>query len=319
MKERGFEVVGCTFKMFESPGASLAVNDAKKVADYLNIEHKVMDCTADFKRYVMDYFVQSYESGITPNPCVMCNRFLKFKYLDELKKQENADLIVTGHYARLKKIVDKVELLQATSAARDQSYFLYRVSGEILKHTEFPLGDYHKSYTRELAAKFGVHVAEKSDSQDVCFIPNGDYVSFIKNNSSRVSSRGDVVDENGKILGKHDGLINYTVGQRRGLGLSGGPFFVKALDIEKNLVIVANKEGVSSRTIALEEVVFINEPYLGDCEVKIRSSTPKTSAKIVKNSDKYYVELSKPEYGVARGQHCVFYDGEQVLGGGIIS
>jgi tRNA-specific 2-thiouridylase len=318
MKEKGLDVVGCTFKMFETPGANLAVNDARKVADYLKIEHKVVDCVGDFKRNVMDYFIESYESGVTPNPCVMCNRFLKFKYLNDIKKQENADLIVTGHYARLKKIAGKVELLQATSTARDQSYFLYRVSGEILKYTEFPLGEYHKSYTRELAAKFGIHVAEKSDSQDVCFIPNGDYVSFIKNNSSKVSSEGDIVNENGEILGRHDGFINYTVGQRKGLGLSGGPFFVKALDVKKNQIIVASKEGIGSLRIALKEVVFIDEPYLGDCEVKIRSATPKAKAKIIKISDEYYVELEKPEYGVASGQHCVFYDSIRVIGGGVI-
>ncbi|MDR2766434.1 MAG: tRNA 2-thiouridine(34) synthase MnmA [Holosporaceae bacterium] len=318
MKERGYEVIGCTFRMVESDGANLAIADAKRVADYLGIEHEVVDCVADFRRHVVDYFVQSYEVGVTPNPCIMCNKFLKFKYLEELKERRSADMIATGHYARLRKIGDKVELLQAASLERDQSYFLYRVDGDILKHTEFPLGDYHKSHTRELAAKFGIHVAEKSDSQDVCFIPNGDYAAFIRDHSSGVFSEGEIVNENGEVLGRHEGLVNYTVGQRKGLGLSGGPFFVKRLNVGANQVVVSDKNGVGMVKIDLKSVVFIEEPRIGDCQVKIRSTTKKIDAKIVKNSDEYSVILAVAEYGVAGGQHCVFYDRDKVLGGGVI-
>ncbi|MDR1560988.1 MAG: tRNA 2-thiouridine(34) synthase MnmA [Holosporaceae bacterium] len=318
MKEKGVEVIGCTFKMMESKNTASAIQDAQKVADFLKINHIVIDCVKDFKNYVIDYFIDSYKKGITPNPCVMCNKFIKFKHLENVRLQQNADLIVTGHYANLKKKNDRVELMQAVDLSRDQSYFLYRIDAEILRHVKFPLGDNSKTYTRELARKFGIHVAEKSDSQDVCFIPNGDYVGFIQNRSSELTESGDIVNEKGEILGKHDGIVNYTVGQRKGLGLAGGPFFVSALDAQKNRVIVSNKSGIGKKQILLRDVVFINEPYLGSCEVKIRSTTQKISAEIIQNSGNYFVELFQSEYGIAPGQHCVFYIENIVLGGGVI-
>jgi tRNA-specific 2-thiouridylase len=318
MKERGFEVIGCTFRMFEAEKSNAAIANAKKVADFLKIDHEVVDCTAAFEKSVMDFFVRSYENGSTPNPCVMCNKFIKFKYLDDFRKKCVADLLVTGHYAQLKKTATRVELYQASELKKDQSYFLYGVGREILMATEFPLGGHPKNHTRELARRFGIHVAEQPESQDVCFILNNDYIAFVKERSSKTYAAGDVVDISGNVMGKHSGIINYTIGQRKGLGLSGGPFFVCGLDISKNRVIVSDKDGVKVEKIFLRNVSFLNEEYLGVCEVKIRSVNKKTPAVIKKNMNDYCVELQHPEYGVAQEQHCVFYHKNMLLGGGII-
>ncbi|MDR1551718.1 MAG: tRNA 2-thiouridine(34) synthase MnmA [Holosporaceae bacterium] len=318
MKEKGYEVVGCTFKMFESTKSRAAIDNARRVADYLQIDHEVLDCIAEFKKFVMDYFIESYEVGITPNPCVMCNKFIKFKYLDDFRIKYNADALATGHYVQLRKSGGRVELFQAAERKKDQSYFLYGVDREILKLAEFPLGGHSKIRTRELARRFGIHVAEQPESQDICFLAEGDYASFIKHYSARSFVVGDIVDIHGNIVGKHPGTINYTIGQRKGLGLSGGPFFVCGIDVDRNRVIISDKNGVGVDKILLEDVKFLNEEYLGNCEVKIRSISPKNPAKIVKNDGEYSVELESPEYGVASGQHCVFYAGEMLLGGGLI-
>jgi tRNA-specific 2-thiouridylase len=320
MKERGFEVIGCTLKMFESEKSQTAVENAQKVAEHLKIDHEVADCVADFKKYVEDYFVESYENGITPNPCVMCNQFVKFKYLDKFRKKYNADILATGHYVQIKKTEGRVELFQAEELRKDQSYFLYAVDREILKVAEFPLGAFSKTQTRELARQFKICVAEQPESQDICFLSNDDYVSFIKRRSSRTYAEGDIVDVFGNVLGKHSGTINYTIGQRKGLGLSGGPFFVYGVDAKQNRAIVSDKNGVKTEKIFLKDVKFLNEEFLGECEVKIRSANKKNPAKIAKTEGgKYRVELRGPEYGVAQEQHCVFYDGNKLLGGGVIA
>jgi tRNA-specific 2-thiouridylase len=318
MKDSGFEVIGCTFKMFEAEKSNAAIANAKKVADFLKIDHDVVDCVTEFKAFVMDYFVQSYENGSTPNPCVMCNKFIKFKQLNDFRKKCNADILVTGHYAQLKKTATRVELFQAEELKKDQSYFLYGVDREILMVAEFPLGGHAKSHTRELARQFGIHVAEHPESQDICFILHNDYMTFVKKYSPREYAVGDIVDQFGNVLGKHSGIINYTMGQRKGLGLSGGPFFVCGLDIKGNKVIVSDKDGVKVEKIFLKDVKFLNEEYLGECEVKIRSVNKKIPACIAKIADTYCVELFQSEYGVAREQHCVFYNLNMVLGGGVI-
>ncbi|MDR0555563.1 MAG: tRNA 2-thiouridine(34) synthase MnmA [Holosporaceae bacterium] len=318
MKERGFEVVGCTFRMFESAKSQAAVDNARRVADFLKIDHEVVDCIIEFKQFVIDYFIESYESGFTPNPCVMCNRFIKFRYLDLLRLKYCADILVTGHYVQLKRRDDRIELFQAAELRKDQSYFLYGVDQEILKIAEFPLGGHPKSHTRELARRFGLHVSEQPESQDICFLANHDYVSFIKQHSTRSYVDGDIVDTSGNVLGKHSGTINYTQGQRKGIGLSGGPFFVCGIDVNRNQVIVSDKNGVKVGKIFLKDVKFLNEEYLGVCEVKVRSISEKNTAHIGKSNNSYYVELDQPEYGVAPGQHCVFYRGNLLLGGGIV-
>ena len=250
MKEHGYDVIGCTLKLFNNENADASVRDARSVAKFLKIPIEVLDCTEDFKRYVIDYFVDYYRNGKTPSPCVMCNEFIKFKYLDEFRKKCEADLLVTGHYAKIKRYESFAELHQGASLKRDQSYFLYAVDQSILVHADFPLGNHEsKSVTRTIAKKAGIQVAEKPDSQDICFILNNDYISFIKQELKGIFEfkTGNIVDVNGKILGQHNGIINYTIGQRKGLGLSGGPFFVYRIDVERNEIIVSNKEKIKAK------------------------------------------------------------------------
>jgi tRNA-specific 2-thiouridylase len=351
LKSNGHEVVGCTLKMFEAPKSQMAIANAKKVADFLGIQHEVIDCVADFKKYVTDYFVDSYLDGHTPNPCIMCNTHVKFQFINAFRKRHDADFLATGHYVRLSAVDDqRLELRQAVDIKKDQSYFLYAVDRDILSCAIFPLGEYKKTETRAMAREFGLHVAESSESQDICFVANNDYVSYIKNYEGKMPKcsencgksacncfgagiAGRIVDKNGNILGRHNGIFNYTIGQRKGLGLSGGPFFVCGFDVEKNEVIVTNKEGVKGNLITLRCVKFINREFSGDCLVQIRSTNSKIKAKLLRhevansneaacicNTDQYQVELQEPEYGMAKGQHCVFYDvNNVVLGGGIIS
>ncbi|MBE6447434.1 MAG: tRNA 2-thiouridine(34) synthase MnmA [Alphaproteobacteria bacterium] len=318
LKQKYKEIIGCTFRMFDSPKVDEAISDAKKIAERLQIPHIVCDCSDDFQKQVIDCFAAAYQSGCTPNPCVTCNRFVKFHWLEKIRKQYNADTIATGHYARILKFDnDRVELHQAVHKEKDQSYFLYQIAHEILKHTEMPLGHFSKTEVREIAKNFGIHVAEKPDSQDICFIPNGNYIAFVKKHIGYVEN-GDIINESGEILGHHTGTINFTIGQRKGLGLSGGPFFVKDIKPILNQVIVGNKESVRISDISLDNVKFINGPFEGECDVKIRSSNQKRHAILVNNDGKVSVKLKENEYGIAKGQHCVFYLGTQVLGGGII-
>lgn len=319
MRECGYEVIGCTLRMFDSEKAHQSIADAAKVAEFLKIPHKIIDCRKAFKKEVEDYFVNSYLRARTPNPCVMCNRFVKFATLDAIREELSADIIATGHYARLEHRGNEVILRQASDRNRDQSYFLYAVDPKILKITEFPLGEFSKDCVRKLAKQYGIHVAEKHDSQDVCFIEKNDYKSFIKNSNgnAKINSFGNIVDENGTVLGQHSGIINYTIGQRKGLGLSGGPFFVKAIDSERNEIIVSNKSGVGADVIFLDQVKFIGDGFPGKCEVKIRSTNKKIKAEL-KREENYFVKLGETEYGIAEGQHCVFYRNDIVLGGGVI-
>ncbi|GHU14366.1 tRNA-specific 2-thiouridylase MnmA [Alphaproteobacteria bacterium] len=362
VRERGYDVIGCTFRMFDSPGSQKAIADAKQIADFLGVKHEVVECASDFKKHVMDYFVDSYENGLTPNPCIMCNKFLKFHYLDEVRRKYDADFLVTGHYARIKRDesdpFSNVELHRAIDRSRDQSYFLYAVDPEILAHAIFPLGEYKKPFVREIAAQNSIHVAQKSDSQDICFIPDRDYVSFVKRyqrdggcttgifSSSETAStskiglayvsegseaengssfklvgfeNGNIVDRDGKVLGKHKGIVNYTIGQRKGLGLSGGPFFVCAIDASRNEVVVSSKENILEDIVHLKDVKFLNGEFLGECQAQVRLCSTRASACVCKDSDgNYFVKLYSPEYGIAKGQHCVFFDDTRVIGGGAI-
>ncbi|MDR2681842.1 MAG: tRNA 2-thiouridine(34) synthase MnmA [Holosporaceae bacterium] len=324
MRERGYDVVGCTFRMFDSPGSQKAVADAKQIAEFLGVRHEVVECAADFKEYVMDYFVNSYENGLTPNPCIMCNKFLKFHYLDEVRKKYDADFLVTGHYAKIKRNeadpFSSVELHRAEDKTRDQSYFLYAVDPNILRRAIFPLGGYAKPTVRQIAAQNGIHVAQKSDSQDICFIPDRDYVSFIRRYSTNNSGfeSGNIVDRNGIVLGRHKGIVNYTIGQRKGLNLSGGPFFVCAIDAIRNEIVVSHLENLRENVVHLRDVRFLNGEFLGDCQVQVRLCSKRTNASVCKNSEEYFVQLYSPEFGIAKGQHCVFFDDTRVIGGGII-
>lgn len=327
MKERGYNVIGCTLKLFgdksaTSENAENNIKDAKGVADSLGIPLEVLDCSEDFEKYVINYFVRYYMNGKTPSPCVLCNEYIKFKYLNEFRQKHNADLLVTGHYAKILRKTNEnndqkieVELHQGAATERDQSYFLYAVDRDILMHAEFPLGDFKtKSDTRDIARKAGIKVAEKADSQDICFIQHNDYMKFLRKkleSDEIINSAGNIVDLNGQILGKHNGIAHYTIGQRKGLGLSGGPFFVNRIDVDKNEIVVSPKEKIRIHKLFLKNMKFINDPFEGECRIKIRSCGTKIAARIEKKApqeERLEVTLLEPEYGAAEGQHCVFYD-----------
>ena len=317
MKEMNYNVIGCTLKMQDTEKTQHNIDDVSKITDRLEIPFEVVDCIGDFKKYVIDYFAESYKDGRTPNPCVMCNSFVKFKYLNAFREKVGAVTMATGHYVQLR----PDGLYQATDLTRDQSYFLYSIDPAILSCAVFPLGSYRKSEVREIAAKHKLHVSQKSDSQDICFISDSDYKSFLQSYSQIdfcKNPRGAIVDECGKILGEHGGLINYTVGQRKGLGLSGGPFFVRKIDVENNAIVVTNKDGLLEEKIYLKNVKFLNGAFSGECLVKIRSCGVKVRAKIAEEDRCWTATLLDPEYGAAFGQHCVFYDNDKVLGGGEI-
>ena len=324
MKERGYDVIGCIFKMFESEETEKSIADAQKIAEFLNVKLEIIDCVNEFKNNVINYFVDSYKNGLTPNPCVHCNKHIKFSMLYECMQKYNADILVTGHYARIKYFAseDVVELRQAIDLSKDQSYFLYQVDRDILKKTRFPLGEYTKLETRKLAEKFGIHVAKKTDSQDVCFLKNTNYVDFIQKNNveNEKIMQGNIVDFDTKIiLGTHDGIINYTVGQRKGMSLSGGPFFVIKLELSTNTVFVSKNKTMQNSGFILKNMNFMNQEYTGKCLVKIRSVNKKLSAIVDKNDEQFHVQLLDFESAIAPEQSCVFYNDDLVIGGGIIS
>lgn len=317
MKAEGYNVTGVTFKMFDAASTEKTIADAQAVAKLLNIEHRTIDCCEVFKKYVIDYFVSSYQNGLTPNPCVMCNPFVKFHVLHKLKQEWGVDFVATGHYANLESKNSLVSLRKATDLGKDQSYFLYRVPSEILRTTKFPLGKFKKSQTREIAKKFNLPVAEKAESQDICFIQSGKYSDCFCANCA-FSKTGNIVEEQGKILGIHNGIENYTIGQRKGLNLSGGPYFVTAINPETNNVIVSKNPPLESE-IKLKSVVWINRESFGKCKAKIRSSKPEKPATVELIDGEVHVTFDEYETGIAPGQHCVFYREDEVIGGGIIS
>lgn len=310
MLEKEASVIGVTFRFFESDSSESSIIDAQKVACDLGIEHHVVDCVDLFKRNVLDYYEQTRRAGETPSPCVMCNPMVKFKALFDAMHAYDADMIATGHYVRLDVLDDHITLKAAIDRSKDQSYFLYRVNREILKKCVFPLGNMvNKNETRSLADSYGIHVAEKSDSQDVCFMNTKWYRDFMQSGEN-----GDIETEEGDMVGEHKGSIHYTIGQRKGLGLAGGPYFVKSVDSERNRIIVS-KERPERHDIPLEHMVFINEPIQGACFAKIRSHGDMVECHIEGD----VVHLRNPDCA-ATGQHCVLYNKEyEVLGGGIIA
>lgn len=324
LQDQGFDVVGVYMKNWSADIAGTHcpwkedLASARSVAAHLKITFKVYDFEADYKRAVVDYMVESYRKGLTPNPDVMCNQEIKFKVFAEKCFDEGADLIATGHYARLQ----NGQLKVAADKHKDQTYFLYRMSPEAAKKTLFPVGGYAKPEIRELATKFGLPTAGRKDSQGLCFVgkvPLRDFLSqYIK------PKTGDIVDENGKVIGRHDGAFYYTIGQRHGLGIGGGaPYFVYKKDTAKNIVYVTTDPDAT--------VIHCDKFLIVDCvwwtkpddnkiyKVRIRHGGELLPAKLIRLSDqKYEVRLQNPERAVAPGQSAVLYDGEMLLGGGII-
>ncbi|MEL6240431.1 MAG: tRNA 2-thiouridine(34) synthase MnmA [Pseudomonadota bacterium] len=338
LAEEGYDVVGVTLQLYDH-GAALAkkgaccagrdIHDARRVAETMGFPHYVLDYENIFRDAVIDEFADSYLGGATPVPCIRCNERVKFKDLLATAKDLDADCMATGHYVQ-RKVGDRAaELHCAADAARDQSYFLFSTTPEQLDYLRFPLGHLpSKKETRALAARYGLPVADKPDSQDICFVPNGDYASVIRKLRPEAAAPGDIVDVEGRVLGKHDGVVNYTIGQRRGLGIGGlaDPLYVIKLDPDARQVVVGPRDLLATRTVPVREINWLGDAPLAsraewEVAVKVRSTRPPTDAIIRPVSEtEALVELTVAEEGVSPGQACVFYDREttRIYGGGWI-
>jgi tRNA-specific 2-thiouridylase len=341
LKAEGYDVVGVTLQLYDHgaaihrKGACCAgndIHDARMVADRIGIPHYVLDYERRFKEAVIDRFAASYVAGETPVPCVDCNMAIKFKDLLDTARELNAEVLATGHYVASRAMPDGSRALyRAKEEERDQSYFLFGTTGAQLEHLRFPLGDLGKAQTRALARQFGLAVADKHDSQDICFVPTGRYTDLIERLKPDAATAGDIVDLDGKVLGRHEGIIHFTVGQRRGLKIAGAsPLYVVALDAATQRVVVGPREALTVRRIALRDVNWIGDGMLdrvldaGRLEVfvKVRSTRAPQAAFLSAGAGGYEIELVEGEDGVSPGQACVFYDSAQgqarVLGGGFI-
>ncbi|TMV93583.1 tRNA 2-thiouridine(34) synthase MnmA [Thioclava sp. BHET1] len=340
LAEEGYDVVGVTLQLYDH-GAALAkkgaccagqdIHDARRVAEAMGFPHYVLDYENTFREAVIDEFADAYLGGATPVPCIRCNERVKFKDLLETAKDLDADCMATGHYIQRKDGMLGPELHSAADANRDQSYFLFSTTPEQLSYLRFPLGHLaSKAETRALAAKYGLSVADKPDSQDICFVPNGNYASVIEKLRPGAADPGDIVDMEGNVLGTHRGVIHYTIGQRRGLGIGGleDPLYVVKLDPETRHVVVGPKEALSTRIIPVREINWLgDEPFTSRKEwalsVKVRSTRPPREAIIRPiSATEAEVELIVPEEGVSPGQACVFYapdaEDSRIFGGGWI-
>lgn len=339
LKEEGYDVVGVTLQLYDH-GAALAkkgaccagqdIHDARRVAEAMGFPHYVLDYENTFREAVIEEFAEAYLAGATPVPCIRCNERVKFKDLLETAKDLDADCMATGHYIQRKMGAGGPELHCAADPMRDQSYFLFATTPEQLAFLRFPLGHLpSKAETRKLAAKYGLSVADKPDSQDICFVPNGSYASVIEKLRPGAADPGEIVDLDGKVLGTHRGVIHYTIGQRRGIGiggLGGSPLYVVKLDPATRRVIVGPKEALATRIVAVREINWLGDaPFASQAEwpvlVRIRSTQPPRPAILrpIRETEAE-VELLEPEEGVSPGQACVFYetDGTRILGGGWI-
>jgi tRNA-uridine 2-sulfurtransferase len=338
LKDQGYDVVGVTLQLYDH-GAALAkkgaccagqdIHDARRVADAMGFPHYVLDYENMFREAVIDEFADAYLAGATPVPCIRCNERVKFKDLLGVARDLEADCMATGHYIRRMDGAAGPELHQAADPARDQSYFLFPTTQKQLAYLRFPLGGLaSKAETRALAAQYGLSVADKPDSQDICFVPNGNYAAVIEKLRPGAGEPGDIVDMAGTVMGRHDGVIHYTVGQRRGLGIGGlgDPLYVVRLDADARRVVVGPKEALSTRVIPVREINWLGDaPLMSRPEwqvmVKVRSTrAPRAAVIRPVSATEAEVELLAPEDGVSPGQACVFYaaEGGRVLGGGWI-
>ena len=333
LQEQGYELMGVTMKLFYNEDIGIArektccslsdVEDARGVAALLGIPFYVMNFSDDFQREVMDRFVLSYEAGQTPNPCIECNRYLKFDRLLSRAQELGFDHVATGHYARIELSNGRYLLKKAKDPHKDQTYMLYSLSQEQLSHALFPLGDYVKEETRALAERHGLVNARKRDSQDICFVQNGSYADFIERYTGKTYPEGDFVSMDGKVLGRHKGVIRYTIGQRKGLGLSlPEPMYVVALDLPGNRVILGRDEDLFTHPVRVGNVNLIPYDELPGkvrCQAKTRYSQKAADATAeMEDEDTLRLTCDTPVRAATPGQAAVLYDGDLVLGGGTI-
>jgi len=336
LKEQGYDVIGVTMQIWQEEDSLTqeenggccglsAVDDARRVAADLGIPYYVMNFRKEFKENVMDYFIGEYLQGRTPNPCIACNRYVKWEALLQRSLEIGADYIATGHYARIEQLANgRYAIKNSVTAAKDQTYALYNLTQHQLAHTLMPVGDYTKDEIRAIAEKIGLRIANKPDSQDICFVPDGDYAGFIKREAGQaLPAPGNFVTEDGTVLGRHKGITNYTIGQRKGLNLSlGKPVFVTEIRPETNEVVIGDNETLFTRELYAENVNFMAVPDLKEKKEftgKIRYAHKGASCTIEQiEKDKIRCVFEEPQRAVTPGQAFVFYDGEYVAGGGTI-
>lgn len=340
LQKKGYDVIGITLRLWEEDADTLAVenihaccslsavDDAKAVAAVLGIPHYTLDFRDIFRQDVIAYFVDSYRQGKTPNPCIACNKWIKFGLLWKKAQQFGADFLATGHYARIQYHNDTgiYSLLRGTDRRKDQSYVLYQLNQDILPHLLFPMADLEKTHTRELAKEWNLPVFNKPESQDICFIPDNDYKGFLRHEDSKMFRKGKFIDQQGRVIGQHQGIPAYTIGQRRGLNLGGpgGPYYVTDLDVAHNTVVVGGEKDLFSTEVHAEDVSWVEQAPSAPFEAlgKIRYAAKESPCMVYPKEDgTIRVVFSQPQRAVTRGQALVLYDaatGERVLGGGVI-
>lgn len=325
MKTSGYEISGAIMKLCDDFGedSSQSVNDAKAVCERLGVPFYVFDYRDDFKNLVVDDFIRVYEEGGTPNPCVVCNKKMKFGKFIDGAKEIGIETVATGHYARIEKSGDRFLLKRGTDLLKDQSYFLYHLTQKQLSHTVFPLGTMSKDEIREIAGENGFVTAHKKDSQDICFVPSGDYVSVIEKVTSKIFPQGNFVNTLGEKIGNHKGHIHYTIGQRKGLGMGfGEKMYVLGKDVSENEVILGPNNALFSDTLFAYDfnwIVSDNPPEKLRADVKIRYGAKESPATVyVTGENSVRIEFDIPQRAIAPGQAVVLYDGDAVLGGGTI-
>ena len=334
MKEDGYDVTGITLKLYDDAKnskegrqccAGQDILDAKRVSEKLNINHKILFYQKKFKSEVIDSFIDSYTAGETPIPCVQCNQTVKFRDLFRYAKNLNADALITGHYVSRVQNNGHAYMYRAKDRNRDQSYFLFSTSQEQLDYLRFPLGEIDKIETREIAKRLKLNVAEKPDSQDICFVPNGDYSSVIKKFRPESFKAGKILDVSGKEIGEHEGIINYTIGQRKGIKISSDkPLYVVNINADRNTIIVGSKEYLQINKIELRDLNILGtkKDFNDFINIKVRSTGRLLKAKVNIEKKAANVEILDIETGISPGQACVFYSsdelGDKVLGGGWI-
>lgn len=331
---QGYEVIGITMRLSDdtretargaSCGALGAAEEAKRIADIIGIAHEVVDFREIFRRQVIDYFLAAYGAGETPNPCIVCNRRLKFDALWQQAQALGADFIATGHYARItwNEAAGRHQLRKGRDEKKDQSYVLCQLPAALLPHVLLPLGDFTKQEVREMAREFALPVAQKAESQEICFIPDDDYGRFLRENRPDCLRPGDIVDRAGRVLGRHGGVPLYTIGQRRGLGIAApAPLYVIGLDMAQNRVIVGESAEVFAAGLTAREVNWLTDEGLlapRRLEVKVRYGPRSAWAAVLPlGEDRCQVRFEAPQRAITPGQSVVFYDGDEVLGGGVI-
>jgi len=328
--QKGFNVIGLTMQLVPCGAEKVsgccglaAVNSAQKVCQKLNIPHYVLNFRQPFQKKVIDYFCREYQAGRTPNPCVVCNQCIKFDLLLRRAREIGADFLATGHYARVACKLPKFTLSKGKDKNKDQSYFLYCLNQEQLKYILFPLGDLTKKQVRQIAKKVGLPTAERPESQEICFIPDNDYRKFLRKNCGRINKLGPILNESGQVVGQHQGIAFYTIGQRKGLGIAGRkPLYVLKIDKKKNAIIVGAEKGLYQKELIVKNLNWVQGempklPLKATAKIRYRQLASAVSV-YSESKNKMRARFIKPQRAITPGQSIVFYRGNEVLGGGII-